>query len=229
MSDPTPAQNARFIDAGGGTIAEMMSNQVQFFYDPTTGQANAIFNGKPYLSLGNKYVALDQNYDILQVDFSSKMTHCYGQHVAPLVDPVTGADLTQVSVAGVMMLMKAAYDEEFNQRAATIAEQLAVAQVVADVLNTINGAVVSPAADGTTCEITVAAINGLTVSLQDASVPVGTDTIVAWAWHFGAGPAVSIAQSPTFTFPAAGEYTVWLAITDSAGLTVRNSVNVTVG
>lgn len=228
MSDPTPAQNARFIDAGGGTIAEMMSNQVQFFYDPTTGQANAIFNGKPYLSLGDKYVALDQNPDILQVDFSTKITHCYGQHVAPLVDPVTGADLTKVSVAGVMMLMKAAYDEEFNQRAAYIAAQLAAAEALAAVLNTINGAVVSPASNGTTCEISILATNGLTLSFQDASVPAEGSTITAWAWHFGSGPAISVAQSPTFTFPSAGQYDIWLAVTDSSGVTVRNSVTVTV-
>jgi hypothetical protein len=129
--NPSPTDNARFQDEGGGTVSEMMAHQVQFFYDPTTMQARSIFNGKPYLNISNVYRALDESNDILHVDFSDKLAKCYGQHLGTLTDPATGVDLTNVSVAGVMALMKAAYDEEFNLRAFVIASQIAAAEAAA--------------------------------------------------------------------------------------------------
>lgn len=227
MSDPTPAENARFVDIGGGTIAEMMSNQVQFFYDPTTGEARAHFNGRSYLPVGSKYIEIGSNTDLLQIQFNDP-TLCYGADDPTLADPVTGADLSKISVAGVMVLIKKAYDKEYNARASAIAAALAAAEQLATVMAAFNVAVASPAPDGTTADFTAGASNLRVVAFTDTSTTVQPNTITAWAWHFGDGGATSIEQNPVYTFSAPGEYTVQLAVTDSTGVVVRTSVIVQV-
>ncbi len=127
----TISTTARFKDMGNGTMAELMADQVQFFYDPTTEQARAIFNGTSYLNFGTaaapNYHALGNNHDILPVDLSDKIGQCYGGGK----DPYTGADLTKISVAGIMMIFKYAYDHFVNQRADDIAAAIAVAEAAA--------------------------------------------------------------------------------------------------
>lgn len=114
-----PSTNARFTDMGGNTVSEMMSADIHFFYNPTSGAARATFLGQPYLNIANNYHALVSTFDTLEVDFTNKMTTCYGEVLGTLTDPVTGADLTKISVAGIMMLFKTAYDQEYNARAET--------------------------------------------------------------------------------------------------------------
>lgn len=213
MADPTPAENARFTDVGGGTISEMMADQVQFFYNPTTGDARSIFNGLPFLNINNKYLSLNSNYDILQVSFNDKMLTCYAAGLAsPALDPVTGVDLAGVSVAGVMTLIKLVYDAEFNDRA--------------------KGG--NPVAG-----FSVSAGNGLTVTFTDTTVPSFLGTITGWVWDFGdaipatgTDPAVpsgkSTEQNPVYTFAAAGTYTVELDVTASNETTATIRLNVTV-
>jgi len=130
-----PSTNARFTDMGANTISEMMAPQIQFFYDPTTQQARAIFSGQPYLEIANNYHSLVAVFDALEVDFSNKMGTCYGAPLETLVDPVTGADLTKVSVAGIMMLVKTAYDQEYNARADAVTMKVAAASAAAMTAN----------------------------------------------------------------------------------------------
>lgn len=126
-----PATNSRFASLGGETYSELIATQVQLFYDPSTGAARTHFNGMPFLKVGEQLIPLSANNDILQVDFSDKMTKCYGPPEGMQFDPVTGFDLTQVSVAGVMLLLKNAYDVEHNAHAAEIAAQIAAAEAAA--------------------------------------------------------------------------------------------------
>ena len=122
MTDP--ATNPRFTDVGGGLSSELIANQVQLFYDPANNSARAIFNAMPYLQLGSTYQALGTQSDMLSVDFSSRMTDCLGIGT----DPVTGADLTQLSVAGFMLVLKAAYNTFVQERADSIAAGIAAAE-----------------------------------------------------------------------------------------------------
>lgn len=107
--------SARFRDLGNGITGELMADQVQLFYDPTTQQARVIFNGNEYIDVGvQNYLAIGTMHDALEVDLSDKMANCYGGGT----DPVTGIDLSQVSVAGLMIILKVAYDVFVNERAA---------------------------------------------------------------------------------------------------------------
>lgn len=120
MSDtqlPTPP-NARMVDLGGGLFAEMMADQSQLFFDPTTENVRAIFNGQPYLKTGDVYRRVGDKNDILHVDLKDLMA----LRPAPFRDPITGADMSNVTVAGVMLIMKAAYDYFYNKRAMELAE-----------------------------------------------------------------------------------------------------------
>lgn len=121
--------NSRFKDLGNGLQSELISHQTQLFYNPTTQEARAIFNASPYLYLNNEYVALGTEVDLLRVDLAPMMTRCVGRPGD--LDPVTGVDLSVVSVAGQMLLMKRAYDLFHNERAAEIAAQLAAAEAAA--------------------------------------------------------------------------------------------------
>lgn len=108
--------DARFIQLGDGLIGEMMTHQIQLFYDPTTEEVRAIFNGYVYLFTGNQFRRVGDENDILHVELKGMM----GMTPVPpgtLTDPVTGADLSKISVAGVVMIIKAAYSYFFNQRA----------------------------------------------------------------------------------------------------------------
>jgi len=61
----------------------------------------------------------------------------------------------------------------------------------------------------------------LTVSFTDASVAdtsvVPINTLETWSWDFGDGVGSSLEQNPTYTYPAAGIYTVTLTVTDAHG------------
>ena len=112
-------ENSRFKDLGNGSVVETIATQTQLFYDPTTQQARAIFNGATFLDVNGQYVSVGQDIDILRVDFADKMTDRIA--VDGDVDPITGADLTQITIAGAMLLIKRAYDHFHNARAAEIA------------------------------------------------------------------------------------------------------------
>ncbi len=122
--------NSRFQDMGNGMVSEMISQQTQLFYNPNTQEVRVIFNGSPYLYINNQYVMLAQENDILRVELTDRMTLCVGRPGD--IDPVTGADLSQISVAGQLMLMKRAYDLFHNERAAAIAAQIAAENAAAE-------------------------------------------------------------------------------------------------
>jgi FOG: PKD repeat len=230
-----PSTNSRFTDLGGGTYSELIAKQVQLFYDPSTGQARAHFNGMPFLLVGTQLLQLNANNDILEIDFSDKMTTCYADLVdGEVLDPVTGASLKGVSIGGFMTLCKIAYDVEHNARAASIAAQIAAAEALAAqaaalaaAKSVIVSAGESPSAGGTTAGAT-ATVTGLTVGLLDASTAGAGLTITGWTWTFGDELGSSTEQNPTYTYAAAGTYTILLAVADSSGVVTRGMCEVTV-
>ena len=222
-----PATNSRFTLLDNNTYSELIATQVQLFYDPSTGMARTHFNGMPFLRVGEQLIPLSANDDILAVDFSNKMAKCYGPPEGIQFDPVTGADLAQVSVAGVMLLLKQAYDVEHNAHAAEIAAQVTAAQALAAAEIVIAGAGESPSAGGTTVGSTVDA-NGLGVTLADISTAGAGLTITGWTWIFGDGQGSSTMKNPTYTYAAPGTYRITLAVTDSSGVVTKGSYDVSV-
>ncbi len=70
--------------------------------------------------------------------------------------------------------------------------------------------------------------NLLEVTFSDTSSAPTGESITGWSWNFGDGTASSV-QNPVHTFSTAGNYSVTLTVTDSAGSTdsITNSVTVT--
>lgn len=69
-------------------------------------------------------------------------------------------------------------------------------------------------------------VNGLQVTFNDTSTdPDGT--IVAWQWIFGDGGSATV-RIPAHTYPAAGNYTVSLTVTDDRGATNTRTTVITV-
>jgi PKD repeat protein len=239
MTDTVEAPpNSRFIDMGGGTTAELMSNQVQFFYDPTTQAARAIFNGMPYLNIANTYHALNASPDILHVDFTDKLAKCYAAGLGvPITDPNTGADLTKISVYGVMILLKVAYDVEVNlreaNRLAAIAEAAAAAAKAAakvaadDVLALAAQSAASPSPNGVKASFTIDPAY-LRVTFTDTSVTPADLTITQWHWYFGDTYGSSTEQHPSHVYAEPGLYTVILVVSDSDGSLTKCSEQITV-
>jgi hypothetical protein len=114
MSNP---QNARLVDLGGGNIAQMIAHQVQMFWDPTTQSARVVFNAVPYMLMGDRWQRIGIEQDMLEQDLSNLL------HLQPVpagtIDPLTGTDLSKISLAGVIMLHRAAFDFFYNVRAGT--------------------------------------------------------------------------------------------------------------
>lgn len=109
--------NSRFVDMGGGYIAEFIADQEQLFYNPTTQKARVIFNGAPYILMGDQYQRIGTTTDRLEQDLSNLMQMC----LVPqgYLDPVTGADLSKISLMGILVYNKVAYDFFHNVRAGT--------------------------------------------------------------------------------------------------------------
>lgn len=112
------SENARIRTLAPNILAEMIADQVHLFYDPATGGGYASFQAREVLYVEGVPQAPMGDFDILQVQLDAIATQCFG---AGLVDPVTGADLAQVSVGGLSVLIKAAYDQLYNARAAAAA------------------------------------------------------------------------------------------------------------
>lgn len=109
--------NARFVDMGGGNIAEYISFQIQMNYNPTTQHVRVVFNGAPYILMGTAYQKIGEKQDILEAD----LTGLEGMRLIPqgVKDPVTGMDLSGLSIGGLILAHKMAYDYFFNIRAGT--------------------------------------------------------------------------------------------------------------
>ncbi|WP_187300595.1 hypothetical protein [Mizugakiibacter sediminis] len=94
----------------------MIAEQVHLFYNPQDGSGSVSFQGRESLFVNGAYQPLAGDFNILQAQLADIAARCFAP--AGTVDPVTGADLSQVSAAGLVLIVKAAYDVMFNERAA---------------------------------------------------------------------------------------------------------------
>lgn len=115
MTEPS---NARIRAISEGITAEMIAEQTHLFYDPQTGGGTIAFQARESLFVNGSYQPLAGNFDVLQVSIGDIASRCFGTGT----DPITGADLSQLSAAGIALIIKAAYDTLYNERAAEIAQ-----------------------------------------------------------------------------------------------------------
>ncbi|WNL46547.1 hypothetical protein RKE25_02605 [Dyella sp. BiH032] len=119
----TESANARIRALAAGITAEMIAEQTHLFYNPQSGAAWISFQARESIFVNGTFQATAGDYDVLQVTVDEIATRCLGIGN----DPVTGVDLSKVSAAGMAMIIKAAYDTLFNERAAAKAASAEVA------------------------------------------------------------------------------------------------------
>lgn len=115
--------NARIRTLATGVTGEMIAEQTHLFYNPETDGGSVSFQGRESLFVSGSYQPLTGDYDILQADVADIATRKFAP--AGTVDPVSGADLSQISAAGMVLILKAAYDVLYNERAAANVEPAA--------------------------------------------------------------------------------------------------------
>lgn len=110
----TQTTNPRIRQIAPGVQAEMIAEQTHFFYNPATGGGSISFQAREHLVVGSDVQVPMGDYSILEADVPSLLPRCFAPGAT---DPVTGADLSQVSSAGVMLILKAAYDTLYAEHA----------------------------------------------------------------------------------------------------------------
>lgn len=108
--------NSRFQTLPNGITTETIATVVHIDYDPTSQTATVIFSGRHFMQADGQYLRVGDALDNLGVPLSDRMMEMVGKDGD--ADPVTQADLSKISLAGVMTLVKRFYDTAHNERAA---------------------------------------------------------------------------------------------------------------
>lgn len=111
------ATNARITQLADGVTSEMIAETVQMRYDPISGSGLVEFQGRSRLFLGTTCQTMSGHADTLTVTVEAINNRSFAD--AGTKDPITQADLSQVSTAGLILLIKQAYDKLYNERAST--------------------------------------------------------------------------------------------------------------
>lgn len=108
--------NARIRTIAPGITGEMIAEQTHLFYDAATGSGSVSFQSRENLFINGAHQPLSGDFDVLQANLADIATRTFVS--AGVTDPVTGADLSAVSAAGMTVWLKAAFDVLYNERAA---------------------------------------------------------------------------------------------------------------
>lgn len=100
----------RIREIAPGLNAERIATETHIFYDPQTQGASITFQGEEFLVLDGEIDAKLEGRQPLHVELLSVASETFDAGI----DPVTGADLSQISVAGVANLIRAVYDRKHN-------------------------------------------------------------------------------------------------------------------
>jgi len=110
--EPTPANNSRFTDLGGGHTSEMIAVDVHIRYDPNSQNSQVLFMGCPHVMLGDLYRRVGTEQEPIGLELAQFMTL---QPLPPgTLDPVTGQDISGISMAGIGMVIKGVYNFAHN-------------------------------------------------------------------------------------------------------------------
>lgn len=102
---------------------EVIASSTNIQYNPATGSGTLTFNMSKYLTVDGELrsdimpshagMLTKGLNEIMLRRFLDEVPEINGVNIA--IDPVTGADLSNVSVAGVMRIIKAAFDILYNE------------------------------------------------------------------------------------------------------------------
>jgi hypothetical protein len=116
QTGPVMIYNARITDVAPTVVKEQIAEIVSFNYNALTQGSNFSFQSRAYMYVNQEPQSMaDPSANYLQVDVTDEvLVQCFG---VGLRDPVTGADLSTISTAGVALIIKNAFDILYNQRA----------------------------------------------------------------------------------------------------------------
>lgn len=109
-----PTTNARFEKITGEAEFEVIGIEIQGNFDPVTDTGTVTTNAAKFFKVDGEYrtdippARCGSVEDDLAVEFATILG------TPGMTDPVTGADLSQVSWSGVLALMKARFDTKWN-------------------------------------------------------------------------------------------------------------------
>lgn len=138
---PDPATNSRYTLLPNGAYTELVAVETQIFYDPVTMDVRAFFNGVPFINLGD-YMQFGVERDHLEADFTNRMTERFFEGVNPL----TGNDLSSITLLDFLAYTKCVYDTLHNERADARAQAIADAEAAAAAAQTAADTAANPPA-----------------------------------------------------------------------------------
>lgn len=102
-----------------GVRIERIATETKINYEPVSQNAQILFRGVEYMTTADgvsvESIGNEQYLAVSLADIAAK-TYNAG------TDPVTGTDLSQVSPAGIALIIKSVYDTEHNDTYAPAAE-----------------------------------------------------------------------------------------------------------
>ena len=104
--------NTRIRTDALGNRIERIATETHIFYRPVDQSADIVFQGEEYLTdaAGSDVVSKLEGRQAMAVNLGDIAAKTYDAGT----DPVTGADLSQVSPAGIAQIIRAVYDAEHN-------------------------------------------------------------------------------------------------------------------
>lgn len=114
MSEPT---NARLREIAPGVIAERLATAIHLFWNPADDSCSIAFQTTEHLYVNDQWQPFSggPGGEVLSVQLAQILARTFGEGQ---LDPVTGVELDEVSAAGVMLIIKRAFDVLYNERAA---------------------------------------------------------------------------------------------------------------
>lgn len=116
VTGPVTVFNARIKDLAPTVVSEQIADSILFTYNPLTQQGAFAFTSREYVYInGEPQEFAGTAPNMLQMEVAGDVMAQFPG--VGLADPVTGADLSSVSVAGIMVIVKNAFDIFYNQQA----------------------------------------------------------------------------------------------------------------
>jgi len=113
--------NSRIRTNALGSTVERIATETHIFYDPQQQGAQIVFQGEEYLTspdgltVGEKL----EGREALMTDLAAIGARTFNAGT----DPVTGADLSNISPVGIAAIIRAVYDDLHNERAVEVVDE----------------------------------------------------------------------------------------------------------
>lgn len=104
----------RITTVAAGITRELIAEQTHAFYDPATKNVSMSFQHRLNLYVNNVHAGPAGDWDVLTLDLAAVATRCF----STATDPVTGADLSKISAAGVLQILKDTFPVAYDEAAA---------------------------------------------------------------------------------------------------------------